>query len=85
LRIARKGGGRSGGYRTLVAFKAENRAFFLFGFSKSVTENITSNEASELEFAGRLLLERSMSEIEQLKDEGKIRELMREGDEEIGR
>lgn len=34
-RVARKGEGKSGGYRTVVAFRSGYRAMFLFGFAKS--------------------------------------------------
>jgi hypothetical protein len=31
-RVARQGGGRSGGYRTIIAFRAGKRSVFLYGF-----------------------------------------------------
>ncbi|MFZ5745988.1 MAG: type II toxin-antitoxin system RelE/ParE family toxin [Pseudomonadota bacterium] len=34
-RVAREGGGKSGGYRTLVFFRHEERAIFAFCFAKS--------------------------------------------------
>jgi len=34
-RVARPGKGKSGGYRTVIAYRARNRAVFLFGFAKS--------------------------------------------------
>lgn len=43
-RVARAGGGRSGGYRVLVAYLAGTRAVFLYGFAKSERENIAPNE-----------------------------------------
>jgi hypothetical protein len=43
-RVARQGHGRSGGYRVIVAYRAMNRAVFLFGFAKSERENIGSDE-----------------------------------------
>lgn len=46
-RVARQGQGRSGGYRTIVAYRKKNRAVFLFGFAKSERENI---EPDELKF-----------------------------------
>lgn len=47
-RVARAGGGRSGGYRMLVAYRAETRAVFLYGFAKSERENITDDELLSL-------------------------------------
>lgn len=39
-RIARPGQGRSGGYRTIIAIRFEDRAFFIFGFAKSDREDL---------------------------------------------
>lgn len=43
-RVALLGKGKSGGYRTLVAFKKEKNAFFVYGFAKRVRENINERE-----------------------------------------
>ena len=43
-RIARKGGGRSGGFRTIVLFRRGDLAFFVYGFAKSNRENRRRNE-----------------------------------------
>ncbi len=43
-RIARKGKGKRGGYRTLVAFKQDDKAVFIFGFAKNTLENIDGKE-----------------------------------------
>lgn len=55
-RVARKGQGRSGGYRTLIAFRSGETAVFLFGFAKSDRANIDPAELAALrELADRLL------------------------------
>ncbi len=43
-RIARKGGGRSGGFRTIVLFRRGALAFFVYGFAKSDRENLRRDE-----------------------------------------
>ena len=43
-RIARKGGGRSGGFRMIVLFRRGELAFFVYGFAKSGRENLRRNE-----------------------------------------
>ncbi len=43
-RIARRGQGRSGGYRMIVAYRIRNRAVFLYGFAKNERENIEHDE-----------------------------------------
>jgi hypothetical protein len=39
-RLARKGGGKRGGYRVLFAFRLGERAVFLHGFAKNEKDNI---------------------------------------------
>lgn len=43
-RLARKGQGKSGGYRSIVLFRRAERAFFVYGFSKSDRANIQQDE-----------------------------------------
>ena len=43
-RIARKGSGRSGGYRTIVLFRRGKLAFFVYGFAKSDRANLRRDE-----------------------------------------
>ena len=43
-RIARKGGGRSGGFRTIVLFRRGGLAFFVYGFAKSGRESLRRDE-----------------------------------------
>lgn len=56
-RVARHGGGKSGGYRTLLLAKIGNRYVFLLGFSKSDKANITQDEKKALQFAGKVFLQ----------------------------
>ena len=39
-RVARAGEGRSGGYRTIIAYRAGGLAVFLYGFAKNERDNI---------------------------------------------
>jgi hypothetical protein len=43
-RVARTGQGRSGGYRTIMVYRAADRAVFLYGFAKSERDNIDDHE-----------------------------------------
>src|SRR5688572_30341984 len=43
-RVALPGKGKSGSYRTLIAFKKGNKAFFIYGFAKNVRANINEKE-----------------------------------------
>lgn len=43
-RIGREGGGKSGGFRTLIVFRSGDRAVFVYGFAKNERQNITAEE-----------------------------------------
>ena len=47
-RIARRGQGRSGGFRVIVLFRRGQRAFFVHGFAKSDRENLRRKELGAL-------------------------------------
>jgi hypothetical protein len=51
-RVSRPGQGRSGGYRTIVAYRSADRAVFLYGFAKKERENIAPDELAELRKVG---------------------------------
>jgi hypothetical protein len=43
-RIATNGKGKRGGFRTIIAFKKEDKAFFIYGYAKNVCANIGEKE-----------------------------------------
>lgn len=47
-RVARPGQGRSGGFRMVVAYRAQGRAVFLYGFAKKERDNIDPDELLSL-------------------------------------
>ncbi|HEV2324090.1 MAG TPA: type II toxin-antitoxin system RelE/ParE family toxin [Terracidiphilus sp.] len=51
-RVARPGKGKSGGYRTLVAYRSKQRAIFLYGFAKNERENVRPDELTSFRRAG---------------------------------
>ena len=53
-RIARKGQGRSGGYRSVIAFRKGRRAVFIFGLTKSDKENFAQDELESAREIGRI-------------------------------
>ena len=68
-RVARQGGGRSGGYRTLIAVRFGARAVFLFGFANNDRDNVSEDELAELRVtarswlaAGKVLIERALED-----------------------
>ena len=47
-RVARPGAGRSGGFRTVIAYQAQEISIFLYGFAKSERDNMSNNELEDL-------------------------------------
>ena len=47
-RVARRGRGRSGGYRMIIAYRVGKRAIFLYGFAKNERDNIAPDELEDL-------------------------------------
>ncbi|MEQ1713246.1 MAG: type II toxin-antitoxin system RelE/ParE family toxin, partial [Hyphomicrobium sp.] len=47
-RVARLGKGRSGGYRTLIAYRTKARTVFVYGFAKSDKDNVSTAELAAL-------------------------------------
>jgi hypothetical protein len=43
-RLARKGQGKSGGFRVVLAYRSSLRAVFIFGFAKNEMDNIGPDE-----------------------------------------
>ena len=63
-RIARKGKGKSGGWRTLIAYRKAECAVFLFGFAKSDSDNIGPAQEADLKSAATDILALTQSEID---------------------
>ena len=64
--IARPGEGKRGGHRTLVAFKKDDRAVFVFGFSKSDRSNIDKQEEKLYRILAEHYLNLSDMEIDEM-------------------
>ena len=62
-RVARPGGGRSGGTRTVIAYRAKHRSVFLYGFAKSDRDNVDDRELADLKKLARHLLGCSDTDI----------------------
>ncbi|MES2299260.1 MAG: type II toxin-antitoxin system RelE/ParE family toxin [Pseudomonadota bacterium] len=55
-RIALSGRGKSGGARTILAFRFKDKAFFLYGFAKNQADNISDKELRALKATAAHLL-----------------------------
>ena len=74
-RLARKGQGRSGGYRTIIAYRRGKISVFMFGFAKSARDNINVREVRELQDAAAVFLGLSQSDIGVALNEGRLIEV----------
>jgi hypothetical protein len=79
LRVARMGEGRSGGYRTLVAFRFGGAAYFMFGFAKKDQGNIDAYELAALRRLAALLLPLGAAGISRQIEAGELQEVMCHG------
>ena len=55
-RIAVSNRGKSDGVRVVLAYKVENKAFFIYGFAKNQRDNITILELKQMKMYAKLLL-----------------------------
>lgn len=74
-RIARPGGGRSGGYRMIVAFRVKDRAVFVFGFAKSKLANIDPEDLKSAREIADELLKLSQKQLDAAVHAGRILEI----------
>ena len=74
-RIARPGQGKSGGFRTLTAYRRSERAVFLFGFAKNERDNVDDDELETLRERGLVFLTLSTGQLARLQAEGDLTEV----------
>jgi hypothetical protein len=54
--VARRGEGKRGGYRTIIAYRAGDRSVFLYGFAKNKQANISKDDERDLRDYGGMIL-----------------------------
>lgn len=69
-RIARKGMGKSGGYRTIILFRRGDRAVFMYGFAKSDRDNIRTDEEKQFKEAAKHVLALTEKQLAELVTNG---------------
>ena len=77
LRLPRPGQGRSGGYRTVVACRVGETAYFILGFAKADLDNVGDAMLVDLRRTARGFLDLTEGELDQMKAEGRITEIER--------
>ena len=74
-RIARQGQGRSGGYRTLMAFHAKERTVFVYGFPKNERDNIGADELEYWQQVARGFLQMGAAQLGMLIEQDELTEV----------
>lgn len=75
-RVAREGGGKSGGFRTILLFRVGAHCFFAHGFAKNEKANVSPQELKALKRLADALLGLSAKDIEAAVKAGEIREVV---------
>ena len=74
-RLALPGSGKSGGYRLLLCFRQGERAFFLYGFSKSGRSNITAGEKADMKKLAKTFFALTDADLDRLVQCGSLQEI----------
>jgi hypothetical protein len=82
-RIAREGGGKSGGFRTIILFKVGGHSFFVHGFAKNEKANITPKELKALKKLAASFLGLDAEALKKVSAAGEIAEVT--NDDEDGK
>lgn len=74
-RLARQGGGKSSGYRSILIFRSGERAIFVFAFAKSDKANLSAEELKVYRKAASIMLELGEDQIETEVEAGRLVEV----------
>lgn len=78
-RVALPGRGKRGSLRTLVAFKADDKAFFIYGFAKNERDNVNQTELKALRLLATELLSYSPAQLTKAITAGELVEVSDNG------
>lgn len=81
-RVAREGGGKSGGFRTIILFRIGSHTFFAHGFAKSDKANVSAKELKALKRLADVLLGFSEKQLAAAQATGKLSEVENDGGDE---
>jgi len=73
--MARAGGGPSGGYRTLIAYRTDRRSVFIYGFAKSERDNINPRKLAVLKTLARHFMSLTDGQLARLLNANSITEI----------
>ena len=78
-RVGLHGRGKRGGARTVIAFRLEDEAFFLYGFAKNAQANIAPKDLHALRQLAEQLLAHDRQALEHAVATGKLNEVKSDG------
>lgn len=73
----RPGGGKRGGYRTILSARIGQRYVFLHGFARKDKANVAQGEKKALQFVGKVFLELSPADLAKALQAGVLVEVHR--------
>ncbi|TYT74959.1 type II toxin-antitoxin system RelE/ParE family toxin [Desulfobotulus mexicanus] len=74
-RIRFSGQGKTGSGRTIICYKKEDRAIFIYGFSKNEKSNLSKKEFYAFKELSKILLNLSLKELKTAIDNGDLIEV----------
>ena len=74
-RIARPGESKSKGYRSIILFRKDDKAFFVYGFPKSELGNIRADEEDQFKKMARYVLALTDAQLNDLVENGQFEEV----------
>ena len=80
-RVPRKGQGKRGGFRTIILYRNNERAFFVYGFAKNEQDNISNEQKEDLKELATHIFKMTDIQIEKLIECGQFREVRKDGQE----
>lgn len=83
-RVAREGGGKSGGFRTIILFKVGGHSFFAHGFAKNNKANVSAKELKALKQLANVLIGFSDEQLQAAKAAGELSEVSDGDDKQEG-
>ena len=80
-RVERQGQGKRGGYRTIILYRSQERAFFVYGFAKNEQENISVEELAVIREMAELYLTMAEENLKTLIDNADLWEVPNHAEE----
>ena len=76
MRIAKRGQGRSGGFRVILVYRTRERAVFVYGFAKNEKDNLSSDELAAYKMAAADYMALTNAQIIRLVAAGSLTEVV---------